>query len=257
MANGAFSGSSAAISAEIAGKTFEYIGGSYVPTDRTGAPANGVRFLLYAINPVTMLPAASPQEVGYVELTDLSGSSTQGARVVVVSEGITYLNYTVAVSATPTSGQMIVTGFVTDGTTRANINFRATLTETAGLTLLYSLTVPERDVSISLTMTAAGLGQESGTISIELGMSGPNGTIALSGQASGTGSTLTVRVNGASFATITSSGGAPLITGSDGQPLSNEDVQALQSILEMTGAAFTSPFDVMVVPVGFFVTPVA
>ena len=38
-ANKSFSASSAAISAAIAGKTYEYSGGSYVPTDRAGAPS--------------------------------------------------------------------------------------------------------------------------------------------------------------------------------------------------------------------------
>ena len=93
--HGSFSASTAAISAEVAGKTFEYNGTGYVPTDRTGAPSNGVRFIIYAVNPVTMQPVTPLQEVGYVQLTDLSGTTTQAARVVVVSDNITYLDYTV------------------------------------------------------------------------------------------------------------------------------------------------------------------
>ncbi len=64
-----------------------------MPTDRTGAPANGVRFLIYAVNPITFVPVEPLQEVGYVQLTDLSGSSTQAARVIVVSGETTYLDY--------------------------------------------------------------------------------------------------------------------------------------------------------------------
>ncbi len=119
-----------------------------------------MRFLLYAINPVTLLPVEPLVEVGYVELTDLSGASTQAARVVVVSEGTTYLNYTVAVTASATAGQVTVAGFVSDGTIQANLNLRSTISRTAGLTLLYTLEVPQRDVSISLTMTATGLDLE-------------------------------------------------------------------------------------------------
>jgi hypothetical protein len=255
MANGSFSASSAAISAEVAGKTFEYVDGSYVPTDRTGAPANGVRFLIYAVNPVTFQPIEPLQEVGYVQLTDQSGSSTQAARVVVVSEEVTYLDYTVTATATTSGGRVTVTGYVTDGEVRANINLRSTITEAAGLSLLYTLDVPQRDVSIDLTMTMTGLDQQNATIDIDLGMSGPNGSLSMSGQFSQTGGTLTVRVNGDQFATIASTGaGEPAITGADGQPLSDGDVEALQGVFGITGEAFAS-FDSMVMPVGGFLVP--
>jgi predicted small lipoprotein YifL len=257
LANGAFSGSSAAIPAEFAGKTFEYSGGSYVAGVRTGAPDNGVRFLLYAINPVTLLPVEPLVEVGYVEITDLSSGSTQAARVLVVSGDDVYLNYTVAVTATAAGGQVTVNGFVTDGTTQANINLRSTLTQAAGLTLVYTLEVPARDVSINLTMTAAGLDPQTGTIAIALSMSGPNGSISMTGEFTSAGGTLIVRTNGTTFATITSSGaGEPVITGADGAPLADEDVEALGSIFEITGEAFTA-FDAMVVPVGVFLAPAA
>ena len=256
-ANKSFSASSAAIPAGIAGKTYEYSGGTYVPTDRTGAPANGVRFLLYAVDPVTFTPVEPLVETGYVDVTDLSGTNTRSARVEVVSGNTTYLDYTVTVTATATVGQVTVIGFVTDGTTRANINLRSTITQIAGLTLFYALDVPQRDFSINLRMTATGLDQQSGTIDIDLGLSGPNGSISMRGQFSETGGTLTVRVNGNPFATLTSSGaGVPVITGADGQPLSDEDAEALRGIFEMTGEAFTS-FDEMVVPVGAFLEPAA
>ena len=248
---------SAAIPAEFAGKTFEYNGTSYVVTDRTGAPSNGVRFLLYAINPVTFQPVQPLQEVGYVELTDLSGSTSQGARVVVVSEGTTYLDYTVTVTATTTSGRVTVAGYVSNGTIRANINLRSTVTSAAGLTLVYAVSVPARDVAISLTLTASGLDQETATIDISLTMSGPNGGITMAGQFTQTGGTLTVRTNGETFATITSTGGgAPVITGSGGEPLTDEDIAALQRIFELTDQAFIS-FEVMLLPVGFFLAPAA
>lgn len=255
LANGAFNASAAAIPSEIAGRTFEYSAGSYAATDRTGAPANGVRFILYAVDPVTFTPAEPLVETGHVDLIDMSGSNTQAARVIVVSGTTTYLDYTVSVTALTSSGRVTVAGFVTDGSNRANINLRSTISEAAGLTLLYTLDVPQRDVSIDLTMTMSGLDQESGTIDIDLGMSGPNGTISMSGIFGETGGTLTVRINGDVFATITSTGASePTITGTEGEPLTEEDVEALGNIFEITGHAFTS-FDEMVAPVGFFMAP--
>jgi hypothetical protein len=255
--NESFSASSAAIPSELAGKTFEYVGGEYVPTARTGAPSNGVRFILYAVDPVTFTPVEPLVETGYVQLTDLSGGTTQAARVIVVSGTTTYLDYTVSLTATATSGQVTVNGFVTDGSVRANLLLRSTVTSAGGLTLLYRVTVPERDVSINLTMTAAGLDQQSVTIEMSLTMSGPNGTITLTGTFTETGGTLTVRANGESYATITSTGvGEPTISGADGEPLTGEDLEAIQGVFHMTGEAFAS-FDEMIMPVGSFMAPPA
>jgi len=255
--HGSFSASTAAIPSDIAGKTFEYNGTDYVPTDRTGAPSNGVRFIIYAVNPVTFEPVTPLQEVGYVQLTDLSGSTTQAARVVVVSGDITYLDYTVTATATTTGGQITVVGYVTDGETRANLNLRSTVSQTAGLTMLYSIDVPQRDVSIDLTMSTTGLDPETATVGINLGMSGPNGMVSMSGEFTAAGGTITVRVNGDLFANIASSGaGEPVITGADGQPLSAEDEATFQQIFALTGDAFIT-FDVMLLPIGFFLAPTA
>ena len=255
--HGSLSASSAAIPSEVAGKTFEYNGTEYVPTDRTGAPLNGVRFIIYAVNPITLQPANPLQEVGYVQLTDLSGTTTQAARVVVVSGDITYLDYTVTASATNTGGQITVAGYVTDGATRAIVNLRSTVNQTAGLSLLYSIDVPQRDVSIDLTMTTTGLDPETATVGIDLGMSGPNGTVSMSGQFTAAGGTIAVRVNGDVFANITSDGaGEPNVTGADGQPLAAEDEATFQNIFALTGDAFIT-FDVMLLPIGFFLAPTA
>jgi hypothetical protein len=252
VSQGSFSGSMAEIPSEIAGKTFEYIDGSYAPTERTGAPSNGVRFLIYAVNPITFEPVSPLQEIGHVEITDLSGSNTQAARVVVVSGETTYLDYTVSAAALTSSAQVAVTGYVTDGTTRANVNLRSTFTEADGLTLLYTVDVPQRDVSIDLTMTVDGLDSETGGFEIDLSMTGPNGTVSMSGQFGQTGGTVTVRVNGDLFATIVSGGTGPTITGASGQPLNAEDTAALQTIFGLTAEAFIS-FDTLVLPVGAFI----
>jgi hypothetical protein len=253
-AQGNYSVSSAAIPPDLSGKTFEYVNGAYVATDRAGAPSNGVRFIIYAVNPITSLPTEPLDEVGYAQLTDESGTTNQAARVVVVSGETTYLDYTVAATATASGGRVSVTGFVTDGDIRANVNLRSTVSQAVGLTLLYTLDVPKRDVSIDLSLTMTGLDQETGTIDIDLGMAGPNGSVSMAGQFSETGGTLTVRVNGKVFATLVSTGaGEPVITGADGEPITEEDVQALRNLFEMTGSAFTS-FDLMIAPFGSFLS---
>ena len=252
-ANMRFSASTAAISAAVAGKTYEYSGGTYVPGARTGAPANGVRFLLYAVDPVTFVPVAPLVETGYVDITDLSGTNTRAARVEVVSGSTTYLDYTV--TANSLTGRVTVVGFVTDGTHQANLNLQASLSSTGVLTLVYGLDVPQRDVSIDLTLTATGLDTPSGTIGIILTMSGPNGTVSLSGEFTSTGGSLTVRTGGKTFATITVTGAAdPVITGAGGLPITEEDAAALRGIFELTSEAFAS-FDKMRAPATFVLAP--
>lgn len=92
---------------------------------------------------------------------------------------------------------------------------------------------------------------------IILSMSGPNGTVSMSGRFTSTGGTLTVRTGGRTFATITATGGAdPVITGADGLPITEEDAAALRSIFELTLEAFVS-FDQMIAPVTFFLEPAA
>ena len=66
------SASSAAIPAEFVGKTFVWNGTAYEVSTLIGAPAGGVRFLLYAIDPVTRIPTTPLTETGYVDLVDMS-----------------------------------------------------------------------------------------------------------------------------------------------------------------------------------------
>ena len=247
----------AAVPAEVAGKTFVYNGAEYVMSDLTGAPANGVRFLLYAVDPVTFEPVAELIETGYVDLIDLSSGTTSAARVRVFSGDTEYLNYTVTVSSTVSGGRINVVGYVTDGTHQANLSLRAALTFSGGLTLTYSADVPTRDFSIDLTLTSSGTDPENATIGVNLDVRGGNGWIQMTGQFDQAGGTLSVSVSGHHFATITQvGGGAPVITGAGGEPLADEDVAAMEGIFDITNGAFTS-FDQLFLPVGAFVQPEA
>ena len=245
----------AAVPAEVAGKTFVSSGGAYVVSDLAGAPANGVRFLLYAVDPVTFLPVEPLVETGHVDLIDLSSGTTSSARVRVFSGTTEYLDYTVTVTNTSSGGRINVIGYVTDGTHQANISLRAALTFAGGLTLTYSVDVPTRDFSIDLTLTTNGVDPQNATIGVNLDVRGGNGWIQMSGQFDQSGGTLNVSVSGRHFATITQvGGGAPLITGAGGEPLTDDDIVALEGIFYITNGAFAS-FDQLFLPVGAFIQP--
>src|SRR3954471_16587650 len=242
----------AAIPAEFLGKTFIWNGSAYVVSPETGAPAGGVRFILYAIDPVTLLPPAQLDRTGYVDLVDMSSGATSAARVIVVSGTTTYLDYRVNLTATITSARVTVLGFITDGTTEATFNLRSVLTDN-GLTLTHSIDVPQRDLSIDLSMTATGTTQETSAIAMTLDMRGANGWARLTGNFTASGATLNVAINGVAFATITAVPGSdPVINGADGQPLTPEEFEALQRLFDFSGGAFLA-FDQLMAPVGSFI----
>lgn len=123
-----------ALPSEVLGKTFEFDAdsGSYVESDRTGAPGNGVRFIVYAIDPISHEPIVDT-EVGYVDLIDLSPSSTSsvGLRMLLVSGGTTYLDYKFNAAPGLNSVVLGVDGYLSDGTSRLNfdVDMNATFDE--------------------------------------------------------------------------------------------------------------------------------
>jgi hypothetical protein len=247
----------ASVPAEVAGKTFVFdmSTSSYVMSDLTGAPVNGVRFILYAVDPVSYAPIEPLVETGHVDLIDLSGGTTQAARVLVVSGNTTYVDYTVTATSGTSSGRVTVVGMVTDGTTQANITLRSTITFTAGLTLTYSLDLPQRDVSIDLSVSSNDVSQENSPINVSLTMRGPNGTVSMSGQFNDTSGTFNVRINGDAFATITTTGSSVTITRVDGTPLAEDEGATLEGVFLIPDAAFIA-FDEMLAPVsGLFAEP--
>jgi hypothetical protein len=253
---GNVSASVATIPPQYVGKTFVYSAGAYVVSTRTGAPANGVRFILYALDPVTLLPVepVANNEIGYVDLIDMSAGTTSAARVIVVSQNVTYLDYRVSVTATSTTGRVTVLGFLTDGTTEATFNLRATLNSLGGLTLVESIDVPMRDLSVDLTLNTTGTTPETATIGITLDMRGQNGWVRLTGQSTATSTTLNVLINGNQFATINQpAGGAAVITGANGAPLSTDEQAALEAVFNFSAGAFLA-FDQLAAPVGAFIS---
>jgi hypothetical protein len=248
-ASGSFVTASVAIPATLLGETFVYSGGTYVVSGESGAPANGVRFMLYDLDPATLLPSDPLVEIGHVDVIDFSSGTTSAARVIVVAGGATYLDYRVTVTSTSTAGKITVVGLISDANTAATFNVTATVNSAGSFTLVESLAIPERDLSLRLSMTSSGTTPETSVIGITLDMRGGNGWVRLIGQFTQDGGTLNVLVNGTQFATITESVGAPTaIIGVDGQPLAPDELAALEDIFSFTGEAFLV-FSALITPV--------
>jgi hypothetical protein len=205
----------------------------YEPSDRTGAPSNGVRFIVYAANPISGEPVSPLQEVGYADVEVTTTTNGGSLRLELVSGGVTYLDYTVGATLdqSQTSGTVTVSGFVSNGDDRVNFDLDMHLSEST-LTFDYNLSVPTRGNFRLDLEEVLNLDNSTATTSLEL--RGPHGTVSLTGSyGTGTGS-FEVEVNGDPFATITVSGGSePVITGADGEPLSEQEMQTLRNIYLM------------------------
>jgi hypothetical protein len=239
-----------AIPSEVAGKTFVWDESTdtYVVSDLSGAPSNGVRFLLYAVDPVTFRPVEPVVETGYVDVIDQSTSALANVRIKVVEANVTYLDYQVVASATTSSsGLVTISGFAFNGTTRANFTLKHTVSESS-FSLDYELDVPSRDLSVDWTATIANISLTEVVVTLDLAVSGPNGDVRLVGTSGVEGGTFTVKVNGDTFATITLTGSSLTITGAGGDPLTSDEEQALVMVFDSYEASLDA-FSHLLMPV--------
>jgi len=227
-------GSRAAILDEHLGKTFVRNAETleYEVSDRTGAPSNGVRFIVYTVNPISGQPVTPLQEVGYADVEVTQTASAASVRIELVSGNVTYLDYTVGATASQTSATVNVSGFVSNGEDRVNFDLDIHVNSDNVLTFDYSLSVPTRgNFRMDLEET---WNSNTGAVTSSLELRGPHGTVTIVGNWADNAGTYNVEVNGEPFATITvTQGSDPVITGADGQALTPEELQALQDIYQV------------------------
>ena len=227
----------------VLGKTFVYDASTrtYAPdASRTGAPPNGVRFVLYETGgngePVP------GREIGYADLTDERRSSptTAGVRLVVVSGGITHLDYSFDLTGSLHAATFVVQGFLSDGTDRLNFSIRASsqLFGRGGEALVdATITVPRHDFTV--TAKAEGIaGESDGDGKIDLTVRSGADEIVVAAETTEGQLDATFTVNGELFATATGDPSAPTIRGQAGRDLTAEELHALGAIVAMAGSLF-------------------
>jgi hypothetical protein len=249
MVRGSDMAAAAVMPQEVLGKTFIYdaVEDEYVVSERTGAPANGVRFIMYALAGGVIDPS---QETGFVEVRDLApaGASSVGLRLRVVSGTTTYLDYTIALQESEDAASLDVTGYVTNGVTR--VNYQTALSMSDGpdgfeASITYAFSVPSRDFSVQGLMTE---NSEGGELEILVTSNRAEVRYLFS-----TGETFTgeIYVNGALFAEVTDTEEGPAITGANGNTLTPEQLEVLEELLDLgQGVFFWWWF--LLMPVGWF-----
>jgi hypothetical protein len=234
---------SAAILEEHLGVTFTYNAetDTYEASELTGAPDDGVRFIVYAVNAITGVPVEPLVEVGYADITASETASSASVRIVLVSAGVTYLDYSIGATGSESAATVSISGFVTNGDDRVNfdldnqINFDDELA-IESVTLDYTLIVPTRGgfrIDFETEATQA-------TATSTLEARGPHGTVTITGNQTSTTGSFEVEVNGELFATVTTTGSETVITGADGEALTEQELETLGDLLDIfvNGFAF-------------------
>lgn len=198
---------------------------------RTGAPPNGVRFVIRTLG--------TTQDLGFADLTQsVSGATSTLTLDVRTTSGILLMH---DVGTTTTSGSDetdTYTGYVTNGTDQIDytVNLQSTSSRSLSTSMISatSLGVTVADTSVLDGATANDVSVSRVTVgSTVIRMSTPS--VADPNFGGYTPSdTSTVTVNGARFATVVINGtGAPTITGPNGAPLSTNDTQALTAAIDI------------------------
>lgn len=240
---------------EVIGKTFEWNDTTdmYEATARTGAPSTGVRFILYAVDPLTSMPVEPVVEVGYVDLDDESTASLAKLHVTVAGVGGTpvYVDYTVSLgSVTSSSARISTSGYITKGAASPDtLSFNGSITvagneSSVSVTQDVHLDVNSRDLhirhfeKITLTQSTASLqiyfrfqhGAEVVTL---------DGTLAFDDIAQTANGTLVVKVDGGLMATCTVAADANSYNltcqGADADGLNADEQAALQATGDAVG----------------------
>ncbi|NIM50102.1 MAG: hypothetical protein GTN62_07170 [Gemmatimonadales bacterium] len=233
--------------ADLLGKTLVYndqTGMYEVDDTRTGAPTAGVRFILYAVDPVLHQPVIPLNEIGHLDLEDKSSPSVDMLGITAVVSGTTVLDYDASATVTTSSVTLSAAGYVSNGTTQVDFDLSLSLSETTGITVDYDVSVPSENAGVSLLLTADLQAQ---SISVTLTITYDGNTVVF--DVTGTQTTITgsVTYNGDTVIEISGNPDAPTFTDVSGTPLTQAQLQALGAIFEAAGEVLDA-FDDLLAP---------
>ena len=239
------------IRSEVLGSTFVYdpLSKQYVyDPARTGAPPNGVRFILYQLDEETQAPHAEV-EIGWVDLIDekVSSTSSLGLRLRVVSGGVTYLEYGFELSGQLVSPTLAVSGFMSDGTERLTFDLTVSgqvIGHGGAVRLDARLEMPSRGFKVLAAVRGAG-----GEGQVDLTVQGGDDLINMKASVQESRLDATFTVNGRLLATAMGDPEHPVIRGEGGRDLTPEELAALAQIVGLAEGLFEL-FGELLEPVG-------
>ena len=248
---------------DLRGRTYDRDGGDYRHNDdRTDAPADGVRFILYEVDPVTGEPGDT--EIGYVDIIDESTDLAYVARVIVVTGGVEHINYTVSVGEGTESVRFEVVGFISDGTDRVDVDLSMSFVNEEGVstaTVDQLIAVPSRDFEVDATTVAEFHHEtEQGSITVDAAFMQGVHTVTVSaliefGEGDGDdgtdSGTVEIRVDGLLFAVVTVDGDTVTVQDASGGELTAREAGAVRNIFDALEDLFDDKFEDFIRPVNW------
>lgn len=219
-------------------ETDEYV----VDPEREGAPATGVRFVLYEVD-FAGIPILE-EEIGHADLVDEGDGSTEDValRLTVVTHEHTVLDHRTTLEIGLAWGEITVSGFLEDRPGGARLDFAVEARgehETSGGTLdiAFELGIEARGFSIIGSVSGA---EEGGTGEGDVTLAVTHRRHTLDVDMTGAAGELdgAIYLDGELFATVTGNAGNPTITSADGDPLTSAEALILYRVVDLVEDVF-------------------
>jgi hypothetical protein len=230
--------------ADLLGATFVWSPGQgYVEdANAVGAPADGIRVILYTVNPLTQVPTQPLEPRGYLDIIDESTVSSDALHLVAVWEDVTHLDYVASAVQTTTSITLSADGYLSNGTDQVDFDLSVTGSEgEVAFTLDYLLEHEEG----SIRLAGESIDEENANLTLTL----DDGDNRVDLEIHFTPSTIsgTLEYNGDVAIEISGTREEPVFTRPDGTPLTDQEVAALQALGLAIGVVFDA-FDNLLGP---------
>lgn len=219
------------------GVTFTYnadLGVYQVDPTLQGAPNNGVRFILYAVNPLTQTVATPLNEIGYADVLDESSGTTNQIELqaYVTGNSTPLIDYTASATVALTNGSVsggtaTASGYISNGTRQINFDLTQTFSTTSGLSVDYQLSVANTDIAVAFQASVTLAQVASVTVTVEA--NGNRDVITASGTLGGS-ITGEIKHNGTVEIDISGTQDSPTFTDASGNPITGQQAIELHRV---------------------------
>ena len=221
------------------GKTFVWDTGTsaYIVGPATGAPANGIRIVLYFANAATGQPFLPLTPIGNLDLTDKSSPQADKLGITLTFSSTTVAAYDITVVSGQTAASATAAGYVRSAvnTERADFNFVDALSlTTGGIRLVSTNHLTGGGAAIHVVLTVPDISEDQGSLVCSVAKDGNGLELTVTGALGNQTGPVSggVKFNGTTVANLAGTFEDPSITGSGGHTLTQAQVGALVFIFD-------------------------
>lgn len=209
------------------------------------APTNGLRLVLYAVDPILHQIIEPMTEIGYLQLTDEDTPAMDAVGILAVVNEVTVLDYLASAQVTTTSITFTADGYLTDGSTVVDFLLSVTFDDTARtITVDYDVDVDVDQAGVHLVMV---LTEEPETADVTLTVNHGASEIVMHVSIAAETFEGTVSHNDVVLIDISGTPEQPIFTDRDGNELTEAQLHALADIFLAAGHVLEH-FDNLLIP---------